>query len=256
VRATLTVSDGAGTATATALVTVQPRTFEPMTLVHRSQPRKLVDAGLTVSSGGACLLCVFGRNVCTLDGLRGEQRSGHLIHGGLVRAQGYRTARMDDPGGPSDGLYYIASHTLTVDRTSLINAKLWPGGSVYRVNHGDSARHAADVDSLFGSIRAHEQYHSELVREELARLNAGKKDPVTAIEKLVRAGRRGLTTAADTAILAADGKLRAATSEAKVKQRMRANWSIPARVLFPVGGGEYAEWIVPSLANVGDGGAQ
>jgi hypothetical protein len=255
VRATLTVSDGAGTATATALVTVEPRTFAPMTLVHHSQPRKLNDAALTVSSGGSCLFCVFGRNVCTLDGVTGEQRSGHLIHGGLVKAPGYRTARMHDPGGPSDGLYYVASHTLKLDRTSLINAKLWPGGSVYRVNHGDSARHAAGVASLFGSIRAHEQYHSELVREELGRLNAQKKDPVTAIERLVRAGSRGLTTAADNAILAADAKLRAATTEPKVKQRMRANWSIPARVLLPVGDGGYAEWAVRSLADVGDGDA-
>jgi hypothetical protein len=255
VRATLTVSDGAGTDTATALVTVQPRTFAPMTLVHRSEPRKLNDAALTVSSDGACLLCVFGRNVCTLDGLAGDQTSGHLIHGGLVAAPGYRTARMHDPGGPSDGLYYVASHTLKVDRTSLINAKLWPGGSVYRVNHGDSARHAADVVSLFGSIKAHERFHSDLVREELERLNAAKKDPVTAIERLVRAGSRGLTTAADSAIHTADAKLRAATTDAKVKQRMRASWAIPARVLFPVGGGEYAEWSVRSLAEVGDGGA-
>lgn len=256
VMATLTVRDGAGVDTDTALVTVQPRAFAPLKYVHRPKPRKLNDSTLTVSSGGTCLLCVFGRNVCTLDGLTGDQTSGHQIHGGLVKAPGYRKARMRDPGGPSDGLYYIASHTLKADRTSLINAKLWPGGSVYKVNRSESPRRAADVTKLFGSIEAHEGFHSDLAREELERMNAAKTDPVTAIEKLVRAGSRGLTTAADGAILSADAKLRAATSDARVKQRMRPKWAIPVRVLFPVGGGEYAVWSVRSLAEVGDGPAR
>ena len=39
-------------------------------------------------------------------------------------------------------------------------------------------------------------------------------------------------------------------------ERMRPRWAIPARVLFPVGGGEYAVWSVRSLADVGDGAAR
>jgi len=124
------------------------------------------------------------------------------------------------------------------------------------VNRSEGPRYAADVTSLFGSIEAHETIHSDLAREELERLNAAKTDPVTAIEKLVRSSSRGLTTAADSAILSADAKLRTATSEARVKQRMRPRWAIPARVLFPVGGGEYAVWSVRSLADVGDGAAR
>ena len=148
------------------------------------------------------------------------------------------------------GLYYVASTTLEYNRTALINAKLWRDGSVYRANKARSAKRASDVDLVRRSVAAHEELHSQLAKEELERLRAAGNDPVTNIEKLVEVNGTRLRALANSAILDSSDKLAAASSDMRVKQRMRRKWAVPARIYLPTGDG-YVLWSTNSLADVG-----
>jgi hypothetical protein len=173
--------------------------------------------------------------------------------------------RVDDPEGPFHGRWYVAGHSLDIDRTPLVNKRLYPKviteehgvkverpGDVYTYNK--KRGHAADVDRLRRSVQAHENIHIDLVAEEHAKLIASEHDPIRQLEAATAASRNDLQGKGITIVTNADEKLKGAELDhAKVKARMRdQGWDQPAALYLPDGGGGWELVQIPSLALLGD----
>lgn len=254
-RATLTVSDGRRRSKpARTTVTVTPRKLHPISFARRA-PRRLKksNGGLAVDDHNACLGCKWGRVVCTRDGLRGDQRSGHTIHGGLIGHPGFAVASVHDPGGPFDGRWYVKDHTLAIDRTPLVNERLYPGDDVY--NYNTNARHPGDVDRVRRSVEAHEGLHIDVLKEDLERLTASRRDPVRRLEAAVGKTRSELMGHVSGKIIyEANEKLDdERRREARVHARMRlAGWDVPANLWLKDAEGDWHTFKIRSLASLGD----
>jgi hypothetical protein len=121
---------------------------------------------------------------------------------------GYELDRVDDPNGPFDGDFYVASSSLRVKRAGLINPSILPGSSFYRHN----LETGKDVAGFVNAIKQHEGLgngtpgtgHSGIMKE-ILETPAG--DPRRAIEKLFAPSRDGARHRADDAIRGIDRRL-------------------------------------------------
>lgn len=238
--ATLTVSDGQDTATsAPVLVRVRPRPWK--TPFKQTKPgllnSKLVDGFLQ-----------FGRNVCTLDGLEGEQRSGHIVHrgGGPITRAGFTVAQVSD--GPFRGDWYVTAYTAEVARTPLISRDLYPGSDLYAENTGPRR---ADLLALRTSVIHHETLHGELIKEAL-----GNDDPAKTVEALIGSDEEQVADQANLKLVALETTLENATSDKNVKQRMPASDNRPADIYIRTGvsNPKFRLYHITSLAQLGADG--
>src|SRR5581483_682931 len=238
-RATLTVSDGQQEDRAAIDVDVLPRSWK--TEVVNAGEAKLFEK-LTV------LAQPLGRNVNSYDGVD-TGHSGHILHRGFAPKQtrGYEPARI--VGGPFDGAWIVNDPTVNIKRTSLISVDLYPDSDLwaYNVKHG----RGADFKALAASVRDHEQLHTTLIAEAVAR-----SDPLAEVEKVVAPSLGGLIKSADDELRAAETRLQEATSEANVKARM-TKWgtravSVYLRDASTASGFTTTPIPLPPLAEIGD----
>ena len=239
VKATLTVKDTKSSKSANVVAAVTPRAWKtPFAHVVEGRLNALLVAGHLL----------LGRNVCALDGLEGEQQSGHILHRGGANGptDGFDLAEIVQ--GPFAGNWYVSRYTAQVRRASLISKDLFPGSDLYAANR--NAGKLADLSTLRNSVRAHELLHSQLVKEEL-----GRTDKAKVVEAMVGTDEGQLSTRVNMALIGLEESLTAATADAKVKARMRPTWSVPATVLVRKGAGSgFTSRHFLSLAELGDEG--
>jgi hypothetical protein len=120
--------------------------------------------------------------------------------------------------GPFNGLYFIKTQKLAIDRRERINKSLLPGGEAYKMNGPRGTFEA--LTALLNQVKAHEKVHGELAKEELLRLRNAKQDPAAQIEKVIGASAEDVTTEADKRIWDAESLIVTAAEEPKVKDRL------------------------------------
>ena len=250
---TLTVTANGKSHSATSTATLAKRPWKTETL-------EMGFAYLTNSTlQYPCLSCALGRNVCNEEYQQGGERSGHLIHraNGQVgwENEGYALKQIDDPNGPFHGWWYVAENRLRVHRMSLINADLLVSGPIYRTNTQacSAGGNACDIDTLIASIHAHENAHTTLMFDALAKEGV---DPAPSLESLYAApsDKDALVLRADVAISEAEQALTDATAEDRVKAILKQNpeFDRSGQVLLPVGDGSWETWFVPNFAELGE----
>lgn len=198
----------------------------------------------------------FGRNVCTLDGLTGDQSSGHFLHHEKDQKKndwenpktGFTLRQVNEPGGPFDGFWYVADYRVHVDRTSLINVELAESQHIYKINKASDHVHEAAFKDLVKEIRAHEHMHSTLVEEEL-----GRSDPAMKIEGFIHRDVDALREIVNLGIDNAEVKLGEATAEKNVMTRLaKLGFDRPCTVLLPENSqGDYRDVTFKSMAEIG-----
>jgi hypothetical protein len=238
-RATLTVENEHDSDSKTIAVQVRPR---PWKTPFSTAPEGRLDSRLVFNA------LPLGRNVCAFDGLTGDQTSSHILHrsgagGAHALRGGFTLAQVTT--GPFKGNFYVAGYRTKVRRASLISKDLFPPSDLYSTNQ--AAGHLADLVALRSSVRDHENLHSTLIANALAR-----DDLATKIEKMAAGSEGALEDRANGALVELETALTEATSEAKVKARMRARWSQPATILVRDGSGGFVSRTFPSLALLGD----
>jgi hypothetical protein len=235
--ATLTVRDGRKTARRSVRISVTPRPW-------KRDVKHIGESRLKAKLVYPCLICAWGRNICALDGA-GAQTSGHLIHPDRADKNGFKLRKIKDAKGPFDSKWYVSEYRLQVSRRSLINENLLPGTPLYQTNKNAGT----DIDAVLASVRDHERLHTTLMQEAWV-----KADPGSNVEKMLGNTSGPLRDRVESAIRTAAGALERATSETRVKARMRRKWRRPATVLLPDpdGSGSYSSYTIPSLADVGD----
>jgi hypothetical protein len=259
IKSKLTVTDRHGRSdTDTTTIHVRPRKWDPVKFVQRPGVKRL--RGSFVYEHGACLTCEWGRDIDTRDVDSDDQSSGYIIRGGRKDEHGFTVDQVDNPNGPFDEDWYVADHELRIDRTALVNGRLFPGGEVYElaakankalVQSGRKPLYS--VDAVRQSTTDHEHLHARLIGEALRAL-PDEKDPVKQLERLTRRSRSQLEKDGDVVIGAAATILKDATADVHVKARMPAKWRRGALLLLPEGKESFASFAIPSLADLGDSG--
>ena len=252
---TLTVSDGALTSSTSLNLEVRARKFHTTFRYAGEKPLRTT-GHIHVKPD---LSLALGRNVCTLDGLTGDQSSGHYLHHGKDDSAwenpktGFTLSRVDEPGGPFDGFWYVANYSVRVDRTSLINAELAENRRIYKINKASGHVHEAAFKSLVKQVQAHEQMHSTLLEEELR-----KSDPAMKIEGFIHRDQAVLRAIVNSALTDAENNLGSATADKNVMARLRLmGFNKPCTVLLPVLGsdwtfkGDYEDYTFASMADIG-----
>lgn len=240
-KATLTVSDGESTDSATMTVAVRPRPWKTSfsTAADGVLDSKLVDGFLQL-----------GRNVCAYDGLTGEQTSGHILHrsgaGGDHQTKGGFTVA-EVKSGPFDGNVYVVTYRTKIYRAALVS-KDFLGTSDLNAANSDAGR-LSDFLALRASVLDHEHLHTTLIWEYLR-----KSDRAKRIEAMIEADEEALSDRVNVALVEFETALTEATSDAKVKARMPARWNRSATVKLRDGGGGFVSRTFPSLAQLGDEG--
>lgn len=262
VTAILTVTDNKGrTDSDFAKVTVKARDFKKIPFTHQAKAKKL--KGKFAVSSRACLGgCVLGRNVPTAYASKPEKSPGWFIEGGEPDKPGWTPKEVKDKGGPFDGYHYVGSHQLKIDRTSLVQAELWPGSATRKANaaanRGRSAADQYTPGKVFDSVLAHEKIHSDLIREKLDEIQGDPKtDPVPFLEGSVREDEKLLVASGNSPILTANQAIgEYALPHAQVQTRLEAlGFGVPALMLAPTGAkNEFDEWYIGNLALAGDDG--
>lgn len=234
-QATLTVSDGTRTHSSTAVVEVVPRSWKRP--VRHTSERKWETVGLDR------LLLPLGRNICALEPA-GVDETGHFIHPGQYAKQ-YELARVNDPGGPFDGAWYVSAWRGRVERASLINRGFYPGSPVYDVN---MEQNRDQFELLAESVRSHEKIHTQLLAATWA-----KADPGVRLDAIVADSENEALGAAVTIISETDERLRAATRDAAVKAKMRKLYgSASAHILLLDSSGAWTPLLLGPVADLGD----
>jgi hypothetical protein len=204
VSATLEVTDGRSTDLSDAVVAdVTPRRWTTKTPAAKETPIR----GPFMSGG-----MFFGKNICAFgDDVSDKVHREH--HGPRTwEGVGYALDQVE-PGGPFEGLWYVARQNLTLARSIEINNRLLPGGDIY-----DLPENKAVAARLLRQVRAHEAMHGALMERALHA--APDADPAHEIEPLYGSERLQLQTDADFKIGEADTRLSEATAEPKVRAEL------------------------------------
>ncbi len=267
VRATLEVSDGTQIARRTIPLAVVPRARDSnghdwRTRVEDPTPEDTPvlyeEMGpLAMGHGGGRHM---GKNRCAIA----KCSSGHLLHPGPEPRQAIATKRVRDEGGPFHDWFYVGSADMKFARRLFRNLWLAPVSRPWGLKHSiadetEKRGHKAEFDLLVRTVDRHERLHTRLVLEAL-----GKHDPVPQLEGLVFDNEDLLMVDAGTVLTQAETALGAATTDAKVKARLRAEGLTgPASISLPrcleiVGStcskAEWSPdpWQIRSVADLGD----
>lgn len=195
----------------------------------------------------------FGQDACAFEG----RDSGHGMHAtrpGTWKddaSAGYSVARVDDPGRPFDGYWYVKDQSLIVKRRALFNPDLMNGSVLFTVNkaHGTSEAFAR----LVAASRDHEHMHGELMRREVL-----ADDPAQRIEKLVKGSEEQLATFADMEIRATETRLQEGNfHEQEVRNALKKKYANGGTVWVrgrsrSDGRPSFAPWTIASFADKGE----
>jgi hypothetical protein len=235
VTATLTVTDGKDTDSASVPVSVTPRSW---TTPFATSPDG-VDTGpmshppwFNNPSGGGY---EGGANVCGL--CAGTATENSNLHppaqgGSWETSGGYKLAQVGEPGKPFDGYWYVSDYSVQVNREILVNPYILPlasGGKELPYAMGSFYQHNLDqnydIAGYLAGVRKHEQDHSD--RMKLALQSA---DPAPDIEKLVSEDRDSVKTSADTKLRDTEKLICQKSSDAS-QPPMPVTWT--GKLLFP-----------------------
>jgi hypothetical protein len=247
VAATLEVSDGTRTDTDSVTVRVTARDLDVDFRTATGQQPMPFTIGILH----------FGANVCSVGEEHASRFEGHgdIVHfthrpSGQTRASwddgsGYLAVQVVD-GGPFDRLWYADEVRLRIHRRELVNSRLFPGGDIYEANAALGRK--VFMDLLGRSIRAHESWHTKLMRTALL---GTEQHRATArrVGALVARDRDELVTRATEEISALTTALTEATAENRVHEAMRRTRDFGQGGKVQAADGEVS---IPSLADLGD----
>ncbi|HEU5078422.1 MAG TPA: hypothetical protein VFT72_04380 [Opitutaceae bacterium] len=228
VRATLTVSDGEKEDSDSAIINVTPRDFETM-FVHRTQeqlhPRSIPPRHVA----GHDMVFAGGENVCAFETYGGNDTI-HILHPGAVGGswddRGYILKQVHDAGGPFDGIWYIDSYKLRIERQVLINKYILPNGPApvrtttpfYETNK----QMGNAVDDYLKAVRRHELLHSELMEKSLKAQEPGRK-----IEAFAAKNKEELKAKTDQIIQSAEDTIEKASADPLPSVGFKGNVAFP-----------------------------
>jgi len=232
-------------------VTCQPR-GGPKSEWHPTIDRRPFVSGGVLHEKLVSARLPLGRNVCIAE--LTEESSGHIIHHdseqGTWNDSDYTTAQVQHDG-PWNGCWYVGGHTLYIGRADLRSSDLSPGSALYRANVLAGRR--ADIAALARSVAEHEHAHTSVLYKIY---NRHGKEPVTALESLIRNDETTLIRDADTAIGTLEALLQGDSNhEAEVHQKLRVRWGGRSVTIFIAEGGDppsYTATTIPDLSQAGD----
>src|SRR5712692_5824776 len=158
----------------------------------------------------------LGQDRC---GIEKVANTGHKIHHLVdstwkVKGAGDGYTLEQAHGGPFDGIFYVATQKLKMNRMPVMNVDLAPGSLLDQANTSMGTGKA--FSRLSDQARAHEKMHGILIAEELK-----KADPTRDFEGKIDANEEALTETVDRIIGLAETRLNEATTDAHVKERLR-----------------------------------
>ena len=224
VTATLTVTDGKDTDSATVPITVTPRSWW-------DTPFSEYPEGLSTAGAPWCGTTVFsgGQNICAL--CEGTPNEVTILHpaaegGSWEKSGGYEISQVNEPGGPFDGYWYVSKYSMEVDRRILINPYILPPdeggknlpsgmGNVYQQN----LAMGNDLSKYVSAVRQHEEDHSVLMKNAL-----DQAKPAEKVEKLFDKDRNVVKTKADEILQKTENKICENSQDSKVKPTMPIRW--------------------------------
>lgn len=214
VKATLTVSDGKKEDSDTVTIEVKARDYKTP-FIHREGEELHPESIPPRMIKGRDLKYAGGENVCALENY-GDKNTIHILHpnekGGSWESNGYVLQQVQDAGGPFDGDWYITDYTIRIERQTLINKYILPGGPppvrtakpFYETNQAMGN----DVDAYLAAVRKHELLHSELMQKAL---NAN--DPGPKIEAFAGKDKDAIKALADKEIQASETAIDKASAD-------------------------------------------
>jgi hypothetical protein len=215
-KATLTVSDGTKEDSASLVVEVVARDFKTP-FVHRKGDTPHPVSTPPAYVKGHDMRFAGGENVCALDDYNAKD-SIHVLHpnakAGSWKDNGYVTKKVQDPGGPFDGLWYADDYSLRVERQVHVNKWLLPEARRGPVRNtepfykANKALEGHDPDAYLAAIRKHELLHSELMEKALA-----KNDPGPKVETAIFKEESELKSVADKEIQTSEDTLGKASED-------------------------------------------
>ena len=244
VRAELTVDDGAKTATNGVEVTVTARPWK--TKLTTDPALDLKNFGFEPGN------FALGMNRCQKHPDPNENHYYHPRPGSMVDYEEgtFWLERVAD-NGPFRGIWFVAKGEFGMPRVLMINQKLYPGGSVYKVNAAKGPKQKKMIDRLRHSVELHESLHSTL----LERAVNATADPAKAVEGGMAKDREALKKQMNFILRDAFTRLNQATAEDKVKAEMRKikEFRAGGRIYYPASGEVRAGYRdFPSFAELGD----
>jgi hypothetical protein len=150
--------------------------------------------------------------------------------------------------GPFSGYWYVDSNKVQLVRKEFINSRLVDDTStVYRLNAEN--RNLNDLKLIVQQARMHERIHSDLMMEALNQ--AG--DPAVEIEPLLHRDPNELQKKADDMIRTVNTEIAKATTEEKVKARLRdiPQFDGKGACIFTA---DAEKICFPDVADIGDAG--
>lgn len=181
IKATLTVSDGNKEDKDSVLIQVKARDYHTP-FVHRTEEKIHPNSMRPRFVKGHDTEFVGGENVCALDDYSAKD-SVHRLHPGSADGtwedRGYTLKKVEDAGGPFDGVWYVNSYSMRSERQVLMNKYILPGGPApvrtttpfFETNK----ELGYDVDAYLAAARRHELLHSELIEASLKKNDPGPK---------------------------------------------------------------------------------
>jgi hypothetical protein len=159
VAATLKVSDGHDSDSATVTVPVLPRTSDWTTppVKHEEVLRDERVSDPPFIHPGSTYGITLGENVAACEpGSLGPPMLCPPARGGTGLGGRYTLAAVDDPGGPFDGYFYVASAPLTVERLGILNYWFLPGSPAFVANQPNfwdyNASHQVQVGGALQNV--------------------------------------------------------------------------------------------------------
>lgn len=129
---------------------------------------------------------------------------------GTWDGRGYTPREVTDDG-PFRGLWYPVEYGLKVDRKTVVNKYLIPGGPLVlgQSIYDENKRQKTDIDGYLAAIRGHEGLEAKGILGHSGRMQRALRadDPARALERLADTSRDALKRAADDLIRAANSRI-------------------------------------------------
>jgi len=235
VTAKLTVTDGKATDSASVPVSVTPRSWETP---FKTSAEGFDTGDMATPPWFNSLSGKYegGASICgPCEGTADE--SSNLLHpapkgGSWESGGGYEIVKVEEPGKPFDGYWYIAEYQIEMNRKTVVNPFILPsasGGKELPYTMGSFYQHnldaGYDVDGYLAGIRQHEKDHADRMKQALR-----SADPAKAIEKIMEKDKDSAKKTADTKLHDTEKLICQKSSDAS-QPPMAETWT--GRLLFP-----------------------
>ena len=188
----------------------------------------------------------FGVNQCAKHG---DAIITHWFHTPSEKStwlnDGYEGEQLSD-NGPFNGMWWVKSQKLEIDRSERVNKNLLTGGELEGLN----AQNMRDLQALATQVKAHEAMHSTLVTEALQNLGPDG-DAAHQVEAVLGPSEEVLQVFADMKVREVETLLHEATAEANVHSRLRNQSAFNREVSIWVPTGTVTDPGKPFFKNLG-----